>query len=75
MVCEVFCVALQVNFLSSLLRVEDSDVANLVADDLSGLLLTSTLATYGHHCNFWKKKISQIPPHDTSEDQKQKDDF
>lgn len=41
MAYEVFYVASQVNFLSSLPHIEDSGVANLVADDLSGLLLTS----------------------------------
>lgn len=41
MVREVFYVASQVNFLSSLPHVEDSGIANLVVTDLSGLLLTS----------------------------------
>lgn len=77
MVCEVFYVASQVNFLSSLPHVEDSGIANLVVTDLSGLLLTSI------HCgDMWpslqlleEKKISQTSTHDTSEDHKQEDDF
>lgn len=43
--------------------------------DLSGLLLTSSLVTFGHYAKLLEEKKYHTPSHDTSEDHKQEDDF